>query len=202
MIPGFPFRGLSFKAGAGQGARCRRILRLIERLLAIVGLFFIASRLCFDFVVMTSGSMGPALQGTSFQNGDRIVVEKISRWFRSPRRWEIYFLYDAEGTPVAKRIVGLPGEKISLKEKLLFADGLEVPRPAQLNSLQYYAYGNLKAGREVACGQSYYVMGDNSRDSYDSRFLGPVTQEQLRGRVWLIIWPISRCGWVTPGGNY
>jgi signal peptidase I len=201
MILSRLIRAISFTAGEGLCRHCRRIVRLIERLLAIVGLFFIAWRLCFDFIVMTSGSMGPTLQGTSFQNGDRVVVEKVSRWFRSPRRWEIYFLYDAEGTPVAKRIVGLPREKISLKDKRLFVNGREVPRPPQLKSLVYYAYGNLKAGQEFDCGQAYYVMGDDSRDSYDSRFLGPVAQEQLRGRVWLTVWPISRCRWVTPGRN-
>ena len=177
-----------------------RLARLIERLLAITGALFIAWHLCFDFAVITSGSMAPALQGTSYQNGDRVVIEKLSGWFRSPRRWEIHFLEDAEGTPVVKRIVGLPGEKIGLKQNRIYANGREIPRPPGLNSLKYYAYGNLKAGQEVDCGHGYFVMGDDSRDSYDSRFLGPVSSQQFRGRVWLIVWPPSRCGFMTAAG--
>lgn len=178
-----------------KGLHCP-VARVIERLLAIIGALFIVWHLCFDLVVTTSGSMAPALQGTSYQNGDRVVIEKVSGWFRAPKRWEIHFLEDAEGTPVAKRIVGLPGEKISLKRNRIYANGREIRRPPALNSLKYYAYGNLKAGQEVDCGKGYFVMGDDSRDSYDSRFLGPVSRQQFRGRVWLIIWPPSRCGFM------
>src|SRR6266567_2110617 len=137
-------------AGNGPVPRSRlsKLLRWGERMLAVAGLCFVLWHLCFELVVMTTDSMSPTLRGTSYQNGDRIVVEKVTRWFRSPRRWEIYFLYDAEGTPVAKRIVGLPGERISLKENRICANGKEVPRPAQLKSLNYYAYGNLSGGRE------------------------------------------------------
>jgi hypothetical protein len=45
-----------------------------------------------------------------------------------------------------------------------------VPRPASLEPLTYYAYGNLQNGATVACGDGYFVVGDDSRDSQDSRF--------------------------------
>ena len=163
-------------------------------MLAIVGLCFVVWRLCFELIVMTSDSMAPTLRGDSYESGDRVVVEKITGWFRSPKRWEVYTLYDAEGTLVAKRIIGLPGEKVSLKGNQIYVDGEEIPRPARLESLKYYAYGNLAGGREVDCGQAYFVMGDDSKDSFDSRFLGPVAPGQLRGRVWRIVWPRSRWG--------
>src|SRR5690242_19966272 len=101
----------------------RRILRWIEHVLAGVGLCFIIYRFCFEMIVMTSDSMKPALQGTSYENGDRILVEKVTKHWRSPKRWEVYFMYDAEGTPVAKRIVGLPGEKVSVKDNQVRING-------------------------------------------------------------------------------
>jgi signal peptidase I len=152
--------------------------------------------LCLDLVVMTSESMAPTLRGTAYENGDRILVEKVTGWFRSPKRWEIHYLYDKEGTPVTKRIIGLPGEKISLRDNRIYANGKEVPRPAALNSVQYFAYGNLAGGREFDCGQGYFVLGDDSRDSYDSRYLGAVRPAQFRGRVCCVLWPFSRMGFV------
>src|SRR2546426_5638016 len=92
-----------------------KILRWLEHLLATVGLCFILYHLAFELTAMTSDSMSPTLQGTSYENGDRILLEKVSKWFRTPKRWQIYFYYDTDGNPVAKRIVGLPGEKISIK---------------------------------------------------------------------------------------
>jgi signal peptidase I len=178
-------------------SRFRKLLRWVERFFAIIGLCFIIYHLTFELTVMTSDSMSPALQGTSYENGDRILVEKVTRCFRAPKRWEIYFLYDSEGTPVAKRIVGLPGEKISIKGNGICINGIEIQPPRWLQSLRYYPIGNLARGREVDCGKNYFVLGDDSQDSYDSRFLGPVTSAQLRGRAWCILWPLGRAGFVN-----
>ena len=145
---------------------------------------------------MTSGSMSPTLKGTSYENGDRIVLEKVTGWFRSPKRWEIHFFYNDEGIPVTKRIVGLPGETISVKHERIYINGQEILLPPGLRHLKYLAEGNLAAGREVNCGKGFYVLGDDSGDSYDSRFTGPVTPERFRGRVWCIVWPKSRMGFV------
>ena len=179
-----------------QTSRSRRLLRFVEHLLAVSGLCFLIYHLCFEYTVMTSGSMSPALQGDSFETGDGILLEKVSRWFRSPRRWEIYHFYNSDGTPVAKRIVGLPGEKLSMKGNQLLINGQPLTIPAHLKPLKYFAYGNLAAGREVACGTGYFVLGDDSKDSYDSRYLGTVPKESFRGRAWLILRPSSRAGWV------
>jgi signal peptidase I len=177
-------------------ASVRLIFRWAERGLAVVGLCCIVYHWCFELTVMTSDSMSPTLRGTSYENGDRILVEKVTGWFRSPRRWEVYFLYDAEGTPVAKRIVGLPGEAVSLKENRISINGREIQRPRELQALNYFPFGSLAGGREATCGKGYFVFGDDSQDSYDSRYLGPVDPRQLRGRVWCIVWPPSRTGWI------
>jgi signal peptidase I len=120
---------------------------------------------------------------------------------RSPKRWEIHFFYDEEGTPVAKRIVGLPGERISIKNKRILVNGLPVELPRSLSTLKYYPFGNLAAGREVDCGNGYFVLGDDSRDSHDSRFVGPIEERRFRGRVWCVLWPWSRAGFVTVSEN-
>ena len=136
--------------------------------------------------------MAPTLRGTSYQNGDRILVEKVTGLWRAPKRWEIYFLYDAEGTPVAKRVIGLPGEKVSVKDNRVCINGREIQTPLRVQSLKYYARGNLVGGREVDCGEGFFVMGDDSKDSWDSRYLGPVSKTQFRGRAWCILSPLDR----------
>ena len=185
------------KTATRPPTQLRKVLRWAERFFAVIGLCFVIYHVGFRLTVMTSGSIAPALQGTSYENGDRILVEKVTGWFRAPKRWEIYFLYDAEGTPVAKRIVGLPGEKISIKEYGVYVNGVEIQPPERLQSIKYYPLGNLARGREIECGNDYFVLGDDSKDSYDSRFLGPVKSAQLRGRAWCILWPLSRVGFVN-----
>ena len=183
-------------ARAGTSSPVRRIFRWAERLLACIGLCFVIYHAGFEVTVMTSGSMSPTLQGTSYENGDRILVEKITRRFRAPRRWEIYSFYDPDGILVSKRIVGLPGERVSIRNHQICIKGEPIQRPKYLGFLKYYDYGNLQNHREVDCGKGYFVMGDDSIDSQDSRYIGPVMGETFRGRVWCILWPSSRAGFV------
>jgi len=184
------------RAPSRTRSRARKVFRWIERLLAGIGLTFLIYHFCFEITAMTSDSMAPTLRGTSYENGDRILTEKVTGWFRSPKRWEIYFFYNEDGTPVAKRIVGLPGEKISIKDKRIYINGVELHPPVYLKTQKYYPFGHLNGGREVDCGRGYYVLGDDSRDSYDSRFIGPVNGKQFRGRVCFILTPLSRFGFV------
>src|SRR5258707_2731617 len=181
---------------APSPSRSRKILRWGEHVLAFIGLCYVVFHFTFEITAMTSESMSPTLLGTSYENGDRIMLEKITGWFRSPKRWEIHFFYNEEGTPVTKRIVGLPGERISVKKGRICVNGTEVALPKDLPHLKCLAAGTLGAGREVDCGKGYFVLGDDSKDSYDSRFTGPVGPERVRGRVFCIVWPLSRIGLV------
>lgn len=172
----------------------RNIVRWGEHVLACVGLLFVIYSCGFELIVMTSDSMTPTLQGTNYENGDRILLERVTGWFRAPRRWEIYHYFDPDGTPVTKRIVGLPGERISLHKGVIYINGKELVRPPELNQVKYLAYGNLAANREVDCKRGYFMLGDASIDSYDSRFTGIIDGDQFRGRVMCVVAPWKRAG--------
>ncbi|MDF3056213.1 MAG: signal peptidase [Rariglobus sp.] len=171
-------------------------LRIAERFLAVVGFCALVYHTCFDFTVIISGSMSPTLQGNDEATGDRVLFEKITGRFRAPRRWEIHQFHTPEGLTVAKRVVGLPGERISLRDGVLCIDGKPVPIPAHLSHLRYYPFGNLAAGHEVNCGTGYYLLGDDSRDSMDSRYGGVLAPGRFTARAWLVLGPGARRGLV------
>src|SRR5260370_29777288 len=79
--------------------RSRKVRRCVEHFLALVGTCFIIYSLCFEFTVMTSGSMAPTLRGNSYEDGDRILLEKVTSWLRQPSRWEIYFSITQRESP-------------------------------------------------------------------------------------------------------
>ena len=169
--------------------------RAAERFLAVFGLGVLIYFTCFDLSIIISGSMSPALQGNNAATGDRILFEKLTDRIRPPHRWEIHQFHTPEGLTVAKRIVGLPGERISLRSGVLCINGKPIPIPARLAYLHYYPLGNLDGGKEVACGSGYYVLGDDSRDSDDSRYEGVLTADRFTARAWLILGP-TRFGFV------
>ena len=145
-----------------------------------------------------SSSMAPTLQGDGGRGSDWVLCESISYWFRPPRRWEVVWFRNVDGFLVAKRVVGLPGEEVSLRDQQVLINGSPLPFPPSLAFLRYYAWGDLYNGKSVDCAKGYFVFGDDSKDSADSRFDGPVDVEEIRGRAWLIVWPPSRIGFVNP----
>jgi signal peptidase I len=173
----------------------RWLLRQVEHGLALIGLAAIVYFGCFDLSRIVSGSMAPTLQGEKWETGDLVLTERVSYWFRQPRRWEVVAFRANDGQQVMKRVIGLPGESVQMfRGGRIFIDDEELERPAELESLKYLDFGNLTGGKAVPCGDGYYVLGDDSRDSNDSRFEGPVQPAQLTGRAWLILAPSSRRG--------
>ena len=178
--------------------RLRRLGRLIWNTLAILGLLLILQILFFDFSVITSNSMDPTLRGNGSSGGDWLLSEKITYRLRSPRRWELVQFRNAEGILVAKRVAGLPGEEVSIQDRHLAINGQPASVPPSLGFCKYYAYGSLRSGRTASCGRGYFLLGDDSMDSLDSRFEGPLAPTKIHSRPWLIVWPPSRIGWANP----
>jgi signal peptidase I len=179
-------------------SRVKWFLRQAEHILAGFGLAVLFYHACFDLTVITSGSMQPTLQGESVDDGDWVLTEKVSYCFRDPRRWEVVSFQHKNGMRIVKRVVGLEDEKISLsyEEKWVLINGAPVERPERLDFLEYYSYGNLRKGKSVTCDGGYFVFGDFSRDSHDSRFDGVLSPERITGRAWMVVWPLSRVGFV------
>jgi signal peptidase I len=177
--------------------RVRPLLRWIEHALAVVGLGMLLFSVGFDLSRVVSGSMSPTLCGDDWQSGDLVLTERVSYWFRRPRRWEVVGFRDQQGTQIMKRVVGLPGEHVQIdRTGGLWIDGKPLARPAELKPVRYFAYGNLDFSQAAPCGDGYYVLGDDSRDSDDSRFNGPVKPGQIIGRAWLILAPAEHRGMV------
>jgi len=173
----------------------RQTVRWVERTFAMMGLIFFLYFLCFDVSFVVSPSMSPTLQGGDGQASDWVLTEKVSRWFTSPSRWEVVTFRDALGVQLMKRVVALPGETVSLPDVGdLHIDGRKVDVPGHLGFLKYLPAGNLVNGQSVTTGDGWYVLGDQLRDSLDSRYEGPVRKRQLVGHAWLRVWPLSRFG--------
>jgi signal peptidase I len=177
------------------GTRIRLVFRWVERGLASFGAIVAFYWLTMDVSLVVSPSMSPTLQGNE-DSGDRVVTEKITRWFRKPRRWEVIAFVTDSGEKRMKRVAGLPGESVQMvRPSELLINGQPVDPPPVLDH-KYLRFGNLTDGKPVPCGNGYYVLGDDLKDSDDSRFNGPVSANRIIGRAWLIVWPPNRIGWV------
>jgi signal peptidase I len=136
--------------------------------------------------VVSGDSMLPTLRP-----GDRLLVTGLLHRWRGPRRGEIVLLRDPQQPRLesAKRLIGLPGERVTLVDGQLSIDGRRVAEP-YLEPLRQppERYDWLLRPDE------YLVLGDNRARSRDSRHFGPVPARLLIGAAWYRYWPAGARG--------
>jgi len=176
---------------------------LREWVFMIVGavvVFLLLNQFVVFTCVVPSGSMIPTIQLQ-----DRLVVDRLFYKMGSLERGDIIVfeapekqaLADMKGQRLVKRLIGLPGETIEVKDGSVWIDGQE------LNEPYVSLMGGPSFGPEPVPEGSYFVMGDNRPGSNDSRFWGFLDQKLVEGRAWVRYWPFDRLGTlVKPPEDY
>ncbi len=183
--------------------------RVILEWAAIVAVAALAALLIRAFVVqpfsIPSGSMEPTLK-----NHDRLLVNKLSYHLHNVHRGDIVvFKKPADDTTpgitdLVKRVIGLPGETISARDGQVYIDGRYLPQPwlpkvdQGVTVFPYRIPGCLPSPPEscrIPAGE-YFMLGDNRTDSADSRVIGPVSGSLFIGRAFILVWPLSRIGFL------
>ena len=188
-----------FQTSSQETRRERRARRRVPRksggAIEFVVILLISFALVFGFVrpfvveafYIPSQSMVPTLKVQ-----DRVLVNKFIYRFSEPERGDIVVFQSVEGSreELIKRVVGLPGDEIAVRDGKLFVNGEPQSEP----------YVNKKfpdrstfAPTKVPKGH-YFMMGDNRANSRDSRFFGPVPEKNIEGEAFLRFWPLNRIG--------
>ncbi len=128
---------------------------------------------------------------------DRLLCNKL----RDPRRWDaIVFRYPPKPEIIyLKRLIGLPGETVEIRDGAVWIDGVRQSPPVRLGPIRH-TYRNLGADCEMKSEpfettlgpDEYFVLGDNTERAFDSRSWGPVRRDQIIGVGDLIYWPPAR----------
>ena len=131
----------------------------------------------------------------NFSDGQYLVINEIGYRFDDPGRGDVVvFKYPLDPSQYyIKRIVGLPGEKIEIKDNSIFIYSSESSENITLNESYYLPEGRITRGNiNVQLNdQEYFVLGDNRSASSDSRQWGALPRENIIGRVWLRAWPFD-----------
>ena len=128
---------------------------------------------------------GPSMEPNLYR-GYRVMTEKVSYSFHPPRRGDVVVVERPEGAEsLIKRVVALPGEEIRVRGGRAFVNGRPAEEPWVTN------FGGRGYPLAVVPPGHVFVLGDNRPVSYDSRAIGPVSISSIRGRAWLVYWPLS-----------
>ncbi len=141
------------------------------------------------FLAQSSIVFGESME-PNFYTDQRLIVEKVSYHLHGPERGDVVILRDPDGGPIPliKRVVGLPGERVTIAEGHVYIDG-------QLLAESYLHQGTPGPGQSwIVPPFSVFVMGDNRSNSRDSRYFGPVPIDMIMGHAVFRYWPLNELG--------
>lgn len=131
----------------------------------------------------------------NFDNGQYLIVNEINYRFEDPARGEvIVFKYPFEPSQYyIKRIIGLPGELVEIKDGHVVIYNEEFPQGKTLDESSYLFEEIITQGliHLKLNEDEYFVLGDNRGSSSDSRQWGILPKDNIIGRVWVRAWPFD-----------
>jgi len=137
----------------------------------------------------------------NFHDADYLLTDKISYRLGDPKREDIVIFVAPknEDYDYIKRIVGLPGEKVSLNEdNHILINNQILSEPYLPTETKTYGGAFLEIGETIIIPEDqYFVLGDNRSHSSDSRDWGFVPRENIIGKALIRYWPLDRMGSVT-----
>ena len=142
--------------------------------------------------IMTPVQVDGASMYPTFEDKEILFLKKYDHSFK---RFDV-IVFDYKGSRLIKRIVGLPGETIEYKNNKLYVDGEQVAENFDRNAdtedfkLEDIGYDVIPEGK-------YFVMGDNRTNSTDSRIIGLVDEDQIKGSTNLSIFPFDKMGTIN-----
>lgn len=181
------------KRRKGLNKAMREMISTLLYLLIVLSVTYIV----IHYVGQRTEVWGASMEST-LNDGDNLIVDKITYRFRDPQRFDIIvfpFRYE-ENTYYIKRIIGMPGETVQIGlDGTIYIDGeileenygREVIKPENIG---------IAVEPVVLEEDEYFVMGDNRNNSSDSRteVVGNIQRDDIIGRAWMRIWPLSEIG--------
>jgi signal peptidase I len=152
----------------------------------VIRAFFLAA------FYIPSESMVPTLE-----KGDRVLVNKLSYKLHDVHRGDVVVFERPPNEPdngikdLIKRVIALPGETIEVRDCKVLINGNALDEPYVKEWSR-----TCTAAPKVVGNNEVFVMGDNRDDSQDSRFFGPISQNLIVGRAFVIVWPLTNIGWL------
>lgn len=157
-------------------------MKIIKEILPYV-LIIIAVILIRTFIITPVRVDGASMDKT-LENGQILLLYKLG----NVKRYDIVILdEEIEDEIIIKRIIGMPNDTVEIKNGVLYINDEEIE--------EEYAYGQTDDYDKITLkDDEYFILGDNRPISKDSRYFGPVKEDEIIGKIIFRLWPINKFG--------
>lgn len=172
---------------------------ILQTVVFAISIFLFIYLLLFQPHKIKGESMQP-----NYPNGEFLLTDKVTYRFHPPQRGDV-IVFKApvnEEDDYIKRIIGLPGETVSIRNGYVYINGKMLKENYLPNGLYTTGGPFLPNDKEIVVpSDHFFVLGDNRSYSSDSRVWGFVPKQNIIGRAWFIYWPLQNAG-ITPKVKY
>lgn len=168
------------------------IMEILETIVFIGTLFIVV----YLYILQPNQVRGASMEPT-FNSGDYIFTSKVTYKMRSPQRGDVIVFNSPKNADIEyiKRIIGLPGDKIVIKEGAVSVNNTVLNEPYIAARTPLWENGFIKEGVEFTVPKEHlFVMGDNRPRSSDSREFGPIPISSVIGQVFYRYFPSNKMG--------
>lgn len=162
------------------------IMDFVKLIIVIVIILFL-----MIYVVSVTQVVGNSMKST-LENGDVLILNKFKYQFTDIKRGDIISLEYADTKYLIKRVIGLPGDNISIRDNVLYINGELYVENYLDEGLEYDDFELSSLGYDKIPEDMYLVLGDNREDSLDSREIGLISKDDVIGKVSFRIWPLNK----------
>ena len=157
----------------------------IKEALQIVAPALILAMVVHLFLAQATVVFGQSME-PNLHPHQRLIVDKVSYRLHAPQRNDIVVIdLPSMEELLVKRIVAMPGEVVEIRSGVVYVNGQPIAEPFPHDT------SPIEMAPMTLGPLAYFVLGDNRSNSNDSRAFGPVTLDQILGRVWLRYWPLD-----------
>lgn len=158
----------------------------IKLILVIVVILFL-----MIYVVSVTQVVGSSMSPT-LNDEEVLILNKFNYRVFDIKRGDIVSLDYEDTKYLIKRIIGLPGETIEIKDSNLYIDGKLYEEEYLSDDLVYSDFSLADLGYDVIPEDMYFVLGDNRENSLDSREIGLVSKDSINGKIAMRLWPLNK----------
>ena len=159
------------------------IISWIVTILTAVVLALVIRTFFFEIYGVDGHSMTNTLQ-----DGEKMFCTKLDYLTGQPQRGDVVIChYPSRGnTAFVKRLVGLPGDTVEMRDRHLYVNGQQIADPEKMNIPPNYSFSEYTLKDD-----EYFVLGDNRGNSNDSHAIGPIPRSMIVAHVRTVIWPLN-----------
>lgn len=169
----------------------KEFLKDAGKIILCVILFLVIIQYVFSVTKVVGSSMYPTLK-----DEELLILNKFKYRMSDVKRGDIISLKYADTKYLIKRVIGLPGETIEIKDSKLYINNQIIEESYISSELKYKDFSLEELGYSKIPENMYLVLGDNRVNSLDSREIGLIKKEDINGKIALRFWPLNRISFI------